>query len=532
MKKIKIFILAFLFSFLFSGIAFGGWSDCYSGPNGGYIGGKTFYAGSPGHCGTYGKDGKGQFATPWGPALMWTENHHGHSTGWWRWSAPWPQSGFTSIKSLEIKEKGDVIELKPQGYVGRLGSGRYVIVKEGEKEGIELKPTGESIRIEMGWHYLRVSHKYGGRKTKYVETSPGSGIFVKRRGIFKPSPGLYVQTSWREYTKVEKGGVIKLKEGYIEVKPNEKGEYKIRVRGNIWSSCGNVGGGQRVYFYFSKKDDLNTPSKLSQATFVTSFTLGGGYWGGREIDLTQAYQKEKVPGQDIYYLYAKNSYKKNRFIIKMPLKFSSECLITTDVFPQGAGRISVDISRYTCGDKKFSIVKAFPNQGYKLVGFDVDGDLKPDSLTQIFKLSHDKSWKVTAIFKKTAIVSLTSDLTKDWIWQTKPLTLTWNSQNASQCRRWIEIWNPFENVKLKDTSLGDKIPYDNWTSDWNDELSGTITTYPGSGPPDPQTGSQPRNWIGKLWIYKIKCKDPEGDEVESSIKVNVKPRPIWEEIFY
>ncbi|MCD6412373.1 PKD domain-containing protein [bacterium] len=129
-------------------------------------------------------------------------------------------------------------------------------------------------------------------------------------------------------------------------------------------------------------------------------------------------------------------------------------------------------------------------------------------------------------------VTLTSDLTGDWIWQTKPLTLTWNSENATSCRRWIEIWNPFENVKLKDTSLGDKIPYDNWTSDWNDELSGTITTYPGSGPPDPQTGAQPRNWIGKLWIYKIECKDTSGQDTKKvEIRVNVKPRPIWQEAF-
>ena len=133
--------------------------------------------------------------------------------------------------------------------------------------------------------------------------------------------------------------------------------------------------------------------------------------------------------------------------------------------------------------------------------------------------------------KRTVTVSLTSDLTTDWIWQTKPLTLTWDSENASECRRWIEIWNPFENVKLKDTSLGDKIPYDNWTSDWNDQLSGTITTYPGSGPPDPQTGSQPRNWIGKLWIYKIECKDNSGNTKEAHLKVNVKPRPIWQEVF-
>jgi len=129
-------------------------------------------------------------------------------------------------------------------------------------------------------------------------------------------------------------------------------------------------------------------------------------------------------------------------------------------------------------------------------------------------------------------LTLTSDLTGDWIWQTKPLTLTWDSENASQCRRWIEIWNPFENVKLKDTSLGDKIPHDNWTSDWNDETSGTITTYPGSGPPDPQTGSQPRNWIGKLWIYKIECKDSSGQNIKKAeVQVNVKPRPIWQELF-
>ena len=131
--------------------------------------------------------------------------------------------------------------------------------------------------------------------------------------------------------------------------------------------------------------------------------------------------------------------------------------------------------------------------------------------------------------KQTVTVTLTSDLTKDWIWQTKPLTLTWDSENASQCRRWIEIWNPFENVKLKDTSLGDKIPYDNWTSDWNDETSGTITTYPGSGPPDPQTGSQPRNWIGKLWIYKVEC-EASGITKTAEFQINVKPRPIWQEV--
>ena len=131
---------------------------------------------------------------------------------------------------------------------------------------------------------------------------------------------------------------------------------------------------------------------------------------------------------------------------------------------------------------------------------------------------------------KRLSINLTSDLTTDWIWQTKPLTLTWDSENASECRRWIEIWNPFENVKLKDTSLGDKIPYDNWTSDWNDQLSGTITTYPGSGPPDPQTGSQPRNWIGKLWINKIECKDNSGNTKEAEVQVNVKPRPIWQEV--
>jgi len=134
--------------------------------------------------------------------------------------------------------------------------------------------------------------------------------------------------------------------------------------------------------------------------------------------------------------------------------------------------------------------------------------------------------------KQTVTVNLTSDLTTDWIWQTKPLTLTWTSENASSCRRWIEVWNPFENIKLRDTSLGDKIPYDNWTSDWNDELSGTITTYPGSGPPDPQTGAQPRNWIGKLWIYKIECKDSSGQNFkEAEVQVNVKPRPIWQEVF-
>jgi len=128
-------------------------------------------------------------------------------------------------------------------------------------------------------------------------------------------------------------------------------------------------------------------------------------------------------------------------------------------------------------------------------------------------------------------VTLTSDLAKDWIWQTKPLTLTWNSENASQCRRWIEVWNPFENVRLINTSFGDKIPYDNWTSDWNDELSGTITTYPGSGPPDPQTGSQPRNWIGKLWIYIVECKDLSGQNTKKAyLEVNVKPRPIWQEV--
>ncbi len=157
-------------------------------------------------------------------------------------------------------------------------------------------------------------------------------------------------------------------------------------------------------------------------------------------------------------------------------------------------------------------------------------------------------------------VTLSSNLTGDWIWQTKPLTLTWQvtpptlpdncSLKTLKCRRWIEIWNPFENVKLKDTSLGDKIPYDNWTSDWNDELSGTITTYPGSGPPDPQTGSQPRHWIGKLWIYKVECNyeiectvcqtvgtstvcetQTSSDTKEVEVEVNVKPRPIWQETF-
>jgi len=128
-------------------------------------------------------------------------------------------------------------------------------------------------------------------------------------------------------------------------------------------------------------------------------------------------------------------------------------------------------------------------------------------------------------------VSLSSDLTEDWIWQTKPMTLTWSGANIVQCRRWIEVWNPFENIILKDTSGGDTIPYDNWTSDWSNQTSGLITTYPGSGPPNPDTGEQPRNWIGKLWKYKIECKDSSGLCIENDvIEVNVKPRPIWREV--
>ena len=127
-------------------------------------------------------------------------------------------------------------------------------------------------------------------------------------------------------------------------------------------------------------------------------------------------------------------------------------------------------------------------------------------------------------------VSLSSDLTKDWIWQTEQITLTWSGANIVQCRRWIEVWS-LDNVLLKNTSFGDTIPYDNWTSDWNNQTSGSITTYPGSGPPHPDTGEQPRNWIGKLWKYRIECKDSSGLCVEDDeIEVNVKPRPIWYEV--
>ncbi|MCD6085922.1 PKD domain-containing protein [bacterium] len=139
---------------------------------------------------------------------------------------------------------------------------------------------------------------------------------------------------------------------------------------------------------------------------------------------------------------------------------------------------------------------------------------------------------INTVSPPSCSVSLSSDLSKDWIWQTKPMTLTWSGTDIVQCRRWIEIWNPFdENIILKDTSAGDIIPYDNWTSDWNGQTSGTITTYPGSGPSDPITGKQPRNWIGKLWRYKIRCKDSSGLCVrEKMVEVNVKPRPIWREV--
>jgi len=423
MKKTKIFIFAFLFFFLLSGIAFGGWSGCKYEADGAYEGGQLFFLGNPGHCGTY-NGGKGIFATPWGPVLMYTANHNGWAKARLKWLAPWPQNK------------------------------------------------------------------------------------------------------------------------YVEVKPNEEGKYKIRVQGEVLKTCNNVVTSVRdifIYFYLSRNPNFTSfafhDPVYRRSTRLVGNARANSYQKGVELDLTQAYQKIKVRGRDIYYLYAANSHGKDYFIIKMPLKFLSYrplsfCTITADVFPPGAGRVSVDISRYTCGDKNFSVVTAFPYPGYKFVGFDLDLDSNPDSLTQTLKLSHDQSWHVTAIFKRTAAVFLTSDLTSNWIWQTKPLTLTWNSRSASQCRRWIEVWNPFENVKLKDTSLGDTIPYDNWTSDWNDELSGTITTYPGSGPPDPQTGTQPRNWIGKLWIYKIKCKDSEGDEVETSLEINVKPRPIWEEVSF
>ena len=128
-------------------------------------------------------------------------------------------------------------------------------------------------------------------------------------------------------------------------------------------------------------------------------------------------------------------------------------------------------------------------------------------------------------------VSLSSDLSKDWIWQTKPMTLTWSGTDIVQCRRWIEVWNPFENIILKNTLAGDTIPYDNWTSGWNNQISDSITTYPGSGPSDPITGKQPRNWVGKLWRYRIECKDSSGLCVERDlVDVNVKPRPIWREV--
>ena len=138
---------------------------------------------------------------------------------------------------------------------------------------------------------------------------------------------------------------------------------------------------------------------------------------------------------------------------------------------------------------------------------------------------------INTVSPPSCSVSLSSDLSKDWIWQTKPMTLTWSGTDIVQCRRWIEIWNPFENIILKNTSAGDTIPYDDWTSGWNSQTSGSITTYPGSGPLNPDTGEQPRNWIGKLWRYKIECKDSSGLCVrEKKVDVNVKPRPIWREV--
>ncbi len=138
---------------------------------------------------------------------------------------------------------------------------------------------------------------------------------------------------------------------------------------------------------------------------------------------------------------------------------------------------------------------------------------------------------INTVSPPSCSVSLSSDLSKDWIWQTKSMTLTWSGTDIVQCRRWIEVWNPFENIILKNTSAGDTIPYDNWTSGWNSQISGSITTYPGSGPSDPVTGKQPRNWVGKLWRYKIRCKDSSGLCVEEDwIDINVKPRPIWREV--
>jgi len=128
-----------------------------------------------------------------------------------------------------------------------------------------------------------------------------------------------------------------------------------------------------------------------------------------------------------------------------------------------------------------------------------------------------------------------------WIWQTQKIDLNWNSDSVNECRRWIEVWNPFTSTKLKDTLAGEEIPYDVWSSDinndgiidWTNEVSGTISEiYPGSGPPD-ASGKQPRHWIGKLWKYVIECRNtnyPGAGTLKKEFSIEVKPRPIWREI--